>query len=552
MSEIVLQHMVMSSNIIDDTDRLFCKTHTSFPISLSVGEIADFNCHYNVFDIGTYKKYTGCSDYYLRLRIDGEAYVFIQGYGGNEYESTVNVNGESVIPLLTESNMIGICIKAITQCEIISADFCCFYHYRRNVSLSLCICTYKKEQAVVKKVSKIKEYYDVLKNNCPDIVITDNGGTLSNIEGATIVPSNNLGGSGGFARAMMYAVEHDADYIILNDDDAIFEPEVLYRVQTFLSLLNDEDGEIAIGGTMLDIDHVSAVLESGAIIENQEHIPLNKGLDVFDINANVELSKDGKADYNGWWFYVLSRKTIEKNGCPLPLFLKNDDVEYGLRSRPKIVHMVGISVWHPSMTSRYSSSIRYYDIRNLLVMLSIHDEIIVKKIVSDILLEIAAYRYLNAEAMMEGLNDFIKGPTYTFKLCKKGMKLLPEEDIKNLNELEKRFDFQDNTSNNVNYKFRKYTMNGLFLPCVGNAVLSAFCMQTEKYYRIKKILYIIDDEKGFIAERDRIRTIKDIVKVMRLGLSLRRRMKVLKSSYKEALAHYSSKKYWKQMFEDDG
>ena len=38
-------------------------------------------------------------------------------------------------------------------------------------------------------------------------------------------------------------------------------------------------------------------------------------------------------DFNGWWTCVIPRQVAEEIGQPLPLFLKWDDAEYGLRAR---------------------------------------------------------------------------------------------------------------------------------------------------------------------------------------------------------------------------
>ena len=545
MSDIVLQHLIMSSRVVDGADALFCRTHASFPISLSPGETADLNCHFNLFHMGIYREHTGCSDYHLRIMMEGEASVIMHGCDG---DNIIHIDGDSSIPLPTASDIIGFSIDAVTSCRIVSAEICCSCDKVRDVKVSLCICTYNNDGRIIDKVSRIDSFFKDLDERGPEIVITDNGMTLGRIGGATVIPSGNYGGSAGFTRSMMHAMRNGSDYMILNDDDAVFEPEILYRVMTLLSLTDDE---MTIGGTMLCMDDVTRVGESGAKVIGQEHIPLKCGLDLSGIEGNMELAKDGRSDYNGWWFYVIPRRTIEEHGYPLPMFLKNDDVEYGLRTVPDIIRMIGISVWHPSMVSRYSSSIRYYDFRNLLVALCIHDDIIVKKAISDILLEISAYRYLNAEAMMSGLRDYLKGPGYLFGQCIDGMKGLPDEDIRELTVSEKENSTDHGKRDVPGYMFRKYTMNGLFLPSIGERELSAFCMFTEEFYRVGRITYVIDGERGFVARRNRVRTVKDTIRALGLGLSLRRRKRALKRAYRESLPSHSSEDGWKGIFGKD-
>ena len=545
MSDIVLQHLIMSSGIVKGTEGLFCRTHKSFPISLSKDGVVDFDCHFNLFDIGIYKRCTRCRDYRLVLDADGDVEIIIQGCDGS---TIISVN-DKVCPIPeTGNDVIYFRIRGLSDCMIRSIDIRCECDRIRDVRLSLCICTYRNEQCVREKISGIKGYFAKIEEDTPGIIITDNGRTLEDIDGTTIIRSDNLGGSGGFTKAMMAAMDDGAEYIILNDDDAVFEPEVLYRVQRFLSVLDEEHQDVSISGTMLDIDHMTKVVKSGAKIIDCDHIPLKKGLDVSISEDNEKLAEHESSDYSGWWFYVLSRRTIEQYGYPLPLFLKNDDVEYGLRTGPDIVRILSVSVWHPSFSSKYSPVNHYYDIRNLLIAMSIHGDVKIENIISKILLDVSAYRYLSAEAMIAGIEDYLKGPSYVFPLCKDGMKTLENDDIGTITELKGRIDEKDIDVKKGRFRFRKYTMNGLFLPSKGDRILPADCMHTEDFYRVGRILYTIDDKRGFIARRKRMRTIKDVLKVMRLKNELKRGLPSLMSSYKESLQYRSSREGWMEFF----
>ena len=44
-------------------------------------------------------------------------------------------------------------------------------------------------------------------------------------------------------------------------------------------------------------------------------------------------------DYNGWWMCMIPRQVAEELGQPLPLFIKWDDADYGLRAgRARLPH----------------------------------------------------------------------------------------------------------------------------------------------------------------------------------------------------------------------
>ncbi len=73
-----------------------------------------------------------------------------------------------------------------------------------------------------------------------------------------------------------------------------------------------------------------------------------------------------ESDYTGWWFCLIPREVITRVGLPLPLFLKFDDAEFGLRARAAgipTIGLPGVAVWHegwaekdPTRTGRDSSS----------------------------------------------------------------------------------------------------------------------------------------------------------------------------------------------------
>ena len=54
------------------------------------------------------------------------------------------------------------------------------------------------------------------------------------------------------------------------------------------------------------------------------------------------------------------------------IFIRYDDVEYGLRTGSDIIAMSGICLWHEPFEYRFSSSSQYYEIRNEMIVNALH------------------------------------------------------------------------------------------------------------------------------------------------------------------------------------
>ena len=76
-------------------------------------------------------------------------------------------------------------------------------------------------------------------------------------------------------------------------------------------------------------------------------------------------------DYNAWWMCLIPRSVAEDLGLPLPLFIKWDDAEYGLRARSRgyrTATVPGIAIWHMSFLEKDDTSDwqAYFHYRNRL------------------------------------------------------------------------------------------------------------------------------------------------------------------------------------------
>lgn len=170
----------------------------------------------------------------------------------------------------------------------------------------------------------------------------------------TIIRQPNLGGSGGFSRAMLESLSsRDSRYVLLLDDDAISEPEAIARAVRFADFA---ERPTIVGGGMLHLDDRAVLYTRGEIWDAQKSWMAPSGSSEYDhdfadetLRTSPALHRHLHADFNGWWMCLIPTEILRAIGLSLPLFLKFDDIEYSLRARDNgfpTVCLPGVAVWH--------------------------------------------------------------------------------------------------------------------------------------------------------------------------------------------------------------
>ena len=209
-----------------------------------------------------------------------------------------------------------------------------------------------------------------------DVFIIDNGRTLTEDICSEpyfhLIPNRNLGGSGGFTRGMIEACEHNATHVLLMDDDIILDPNAVHKTFNLLKILKEKHKDVFILGGMLDSDQPLMQYEAGARYD--EGFTKCKGdLNLLDHDSLIYNDLYGRTDYGGWW-YVCMPTRVCKNNLPLPLFVKMDDVEYGLRNMSDYIIINGIGVWHQKFSEKQKRVGEYYYLkRNSKIVNAIHE-----------------------------------------------------------------------------------------------------------------------------------------------------------------------------------
>lgn len=176
-----------------------------------------------------------------------------------------------------------------------------------------------------------------------------------------VVTQGNIGGSGGFSRAMYETAQAGrSDYVVLLDDDIVLEPESILRLVNFADFARVPT---LVGGHMFDMYNRSALHTFGEIVEpwriqpGVPHEDMENGHDFGSagLRATPWLHRRVDVDYNGWWMCLIPVRVIREIGLSLPVFIKWDDAEYSLRARAHgfpTVSLPGAAVWHVSWADK--------------------------------------------------------------------------------------------------------------------------------------------------------------------------------------------------------
>jgi len=295
----------------------------------------------------------------------------------------------------------------------------------REVKIGVDICTFKREKFVEKN---IKNLTDAFLNNetSPlyrniEIFIADNAKTLPeelNSKFIHVFKNKNVGGAGGFTRNLIEMIKggnpYNITHALIMDDDIVFEPEAIYKTYILLRILKEEYRHAFIGGAMFRLDRQNIQVESGAIWNCGAVISRKSGLDVRTLDACLYNELEETVDYNAWWYSVVPIENVRQDNLPLPIFIRGDDAEYGLRNTKKLILMNGICVWHEPFENKYSSSLYYYIFRNRLINNSIRGINYTKKqllheLKEHIYNELFCLRYKNVDLLLRGIEDYFRG-----------------------------------------------------------------------------------------------------------------------------------------------
>jgi len=307
--------------------------------------------------------------------------------------------------------------------------------------LSIGICTYNRPVDAVAALSALVED-DTVRNQLHMVVVADQGNNhvkdAAHYPGVVealgdrlrIIEQPNLGGSGGFARTMHEAFTNsEATHHILLDDDIQLEPDSVLRARAFAAYAQHP---VLVGGQMLALQDRSVLHTMGEIVDRSNffwrNAPNTEYFHDFGektLRESPDLHRRIDVDYNGWWMCLIPRVVFEQIGMPLPVFIKWDDAEYGLRAFAAgfpTVSLPGTAIWHLSWGDKDDASDwqAYFHIRNRLIAAALHSphkhggKLFPEMIKHDMRFLINL-QYSTVELHQMAYRDFLAGPGTLFE-----------------------------------------------------------------------------------------------------------------------------------------
>ncbi|RYQ17145.1 glycosyltransferase [Bifidobacterium pseudolongum] len=439
---------------------MYCKSDTPVLYDKGTGEwvmygagVYDYSTYFNSLSVMKLQRYTSMTSVTLHLELKGAPCVYQQTYGDafahvplRVEDSEVSIPGSDdwqtiEIPIRISGVMVIVGFMLTTEGNVsirnsyyeldVEDDF-------NDVELVLATTTFKKEKFIEHNISLVKHEIVESDEEISDhfhMYVIDNGKTLDkqklDSNRITIVPNDNVGGAGGFTYGMILAMNQrpKATNILLMDDDVAVSPESIKRTYNLLRILKSEYRTAIIAGAMLNYEVGEDQSEDvGFMNEIADCVPVKPPLrltqyDALVYNETFEprkkiVNKDN--EYAGWWYCCIPIPVIEKIGLPLPVFVRYDDIEYGIRAKSEYITMNSLCVWHQHFASRYNAAVeRYQTKRNALIaqaaMGMTPDLDLVWQVKNSVRLELKKFCYDNAELALDGFEDFMKGPRFIAK-----------------------------------------------------------------------------------------------------------------------------------------
>lgn len=403
-------------------------------ILLESGTRFNTNTYMNLFDVRTWKNYTGITDWTISFFISGKGtltlFCLMPNGGKNVCEKDFYLETiqelRLALPVDSSEGLYYFEITAETKIFVQNVSYvpsCAKAKPEPEIQLGLIICTYKRNKELYRNLKILKntrffretdEWYGHL-----HIYIVDNASELPvpDEKNISLYHNPNTGGSGGFTRGIEEIRKtgpvNGITNVVFMDDDVEIIPETFYRLYALLLLLKQEYRKSVIAGRMFRTDRRWIQYTAAEIWNGGNILHIGWNADMTDRKNLLHMNENTGAEYGGWWFACFPIKFVQEN-TPLPFFLHCDDVEYGLRHGGEPLILNGIQVWHETYEYRQSPVLAYYDIRNSLIVNACYGllpdrETVLADWKSKITEQHVKKDYLTERMLIKGLADFGSG-----------------------------------------------------------------------------------------------------------------------------------------------
>lgn len=418
---------------------------------LAAGKTVSFGTYFNAFPASYWRRWTDLKSVTLRITTEGAGMVVvyksnargvIQRVDAKVLEGAETVTFNLTLAPFGDGGWYWFDLTATkSDLTLVEADWLGDIQPRLGEAggkATVQITTMNKVQYCIDNIRSLGNNLDALET-VKEILIVDQGTekvqdhpdfeeVVAPLAGKfRIINQANLGGSGGFARGMFESVNNGSDYVMLLDDDVVVEPESILRLITFADYCKNPT---IVGGHMFDMYDRSVLHAFGEVVNpwrtfyDKPHADMSLGHDLGrnNLRSTHWMHRRVDVDYNGWWMCLIPTEVINKIGLSLPLFLKWDDAEYGLRAKEAGIATVsfpGAALWHVSWQDKDDSVgwQAYFHERNRLITALIHSpfekggSVLRESLFLDVK-HALSMQYYTEEGRLMAIEDLLSGPEH--------------------------------------------------------------------------------------------------------------------------------------------
>ncbi|MEV7759260.1 glycosyltransferase [Microbacterium sp. NPDC089180] len=413
------------------------------------GRRVSFGTYFNAFPASYWQHWTAVRQVRLTVRTTGDATILVyrsNGGGTKQRLDTREVRGDAnessfdlVLDQYSDGGWIWFDVAADRADAMFEgADWTTEQEPVRAGKASIGITTYNKPDYCVETLTALADSPDAL-DVIDRVFLIDQGTDLVADQDAfpavagrlgetlEVVRQPNLGGSGGFARAMVETLAREgSDFVQLLDDDVRIEPESIRRSVVF--------GRYAsvptiVGAHMFDLLDRPKLHAWAEVVDDapfmwralfQERLPHD--FSVANLRQSPLLHMRLDADYNGWWMCLIPTSILREIGLSLPAFIKWDDAEFCVRARDAgypTVSVPGVALWHVSWLGKDDSIDwqAYFHARNRIVSALLHSRspqggTLIRHSRRVDLKHLMMMQYYPVELRHRALRDILSGPEH--------------------------------------------------------------------------------------------------------------------------------------------
>jgi galactofuranosylgalactofuranosylrhamnosyl-N-acetylglucosaminyl-diphospho-decaprenol beta-1,5/1,6-galactofuranosyltransferase len=293
------------------------------------------------------------------------------------------------------------------------------------------------------------------------------------------------------------------------------------------------------------------------------------------------------ADFGGWWMNLIPVEALEKLGLSMPVFIKFDDLEYGMRARDagyQTVCPAGVGLWHMAWHDKepHRTWEEYFNIRNriltALMQMKRNDkgQSLPKSVRTILVGNAFKYHYSMIPVYEKAFRDVLRGPEY---ICQTIGQVMPEarklrqeytdgnikphisdfppiENIEQRQKIERNMKTRPNNSLKTAYLAASALIRNLFTSPSDEAERSPQYVlpgKDARWYRLINLdsLLITSSDGSGVAwfRRSRKNFIKMLSLAVLLPIKLKRNFKKLHTQYRDS--DWCSVATWEKIFADN-